>query len=118
VLSITESVIHQDPELILDRLRALKALGVRIAIAGFGHGHFSLTTLRQLPADILKISGPYVHDRDRRWTTWRWYQIMMTLAEMLRLDTLADGIETAAQFAALRDLGCPLRPGGRTWARR
>jgi diguanylate cyclase (GGDEF)-like protein len=106
VLEITETLVHHDADLVIDRLGALKALGIRIAIDGFGTGHFSLSNLRRLPVDILKIGRSFVEGLTEGAENLAFVSMIMRLGETLRLETIADDIGTVEQFARLREVGC------------
>jgi diguanylate cyclase (GGDEF)-like protein/PAS domain S-box-containing protein len=116
VLEITESVLMQQTDTVLERLQALKALGVRLAIDDFGTGYSSLSYLQRFPIDILKIAKPFVeevaHGADRSALA----RAIIGLGDTLRLDTIAEGIEMAEQRAALIELGCTLGQGHHFWA--
>lgn len=105
-LEITEHVTAREPEMALRILRALKDLGIGIAIDDFGIGYSSLSYLQMLPIDRLKIDRAFVStlNVDRRGEA-----ICRTILDMSRnlgLMTLAEGIETAAQHRALLRYGC------------
>ncbi len=111
VLEITESVLMQQTDSVLERLQQLKAVGVRLAIDDFGTGYSSLSYLQRFPIDILKIAKPFVeevaHGADRSALA----RAIIGLGDTLRLDTIAEGIEMAEQRAALIELGCTLGQG-------
>jgi diguanylate cyclase (GGDEF)-like protein len=104
-LEVTESVMVEGDSA-LDTLRALRALGVQIAVDDFGTGYSSLSCLRDLPIDVLKIAKPFVDrlgrtDDDRALVT-----SVVGVAHSLRLGTVAEGIERPDQAEALRVAGC------------
>jgi diguanylate cyclase (GGDEF)-like protein/PAS domain S-box-containing protein len=111
VLEITESVLMQQSETILDRLHALKALGVRLAIDDFGTGYSSLGYLQRFPIDILKIDKSFVDDVGRGDTESALARAVIALGETLQLQTIAEGIELKQQLSGLQDLGCELGQG-------
>jgi EAL domain-containing protein (putative c-di-GMP-specific phosphodiesterase class I) len=111
MLEITENVLMHDMHSTVARLRQLKGLGVRIAVDDFGTGYSSLSYLRHLPIDVLKIARPFIdglgHDAQQSALA----EVIMRLGSTLNLITIAEGIETAAQWERLRDLGCDVGQG-------
>jgi diguanylate cyclase (GGDEF)-like protein/PAS domain S-box-containing protein len=104
-LEITETTLVRDVETTIAVFRALKALGVRLAIDDFGTGYSSLSYLRQFPIDILKIDRSFVASLDEGTESSALVRSILNLSETLRLDTVAEGIETLAQRRALESLG-------------
>jgi EAL domain-containing protein (putative c-di-GMP-specific phosphodiesterase class I) len=104
-LEITETVLVQDVEATVAAFRALKALGVRLAIDDFGTGYSSLSYLRQFPIDTLKIDRSFVAGLDGSEDSTALVRSILSLSSTLRLDTVAEGIETTEQRLALRRLG-------------
>jgi diguanylate cyclase (GGDEF)-like protein/PAS domain S-box-containing protein len=115
VLEITESVLMQQTDAVLDRLEQLKALGVRLAIDDFGTGYSSLSYLQRFPIDILKIAKPFVEEVGQGADRSALARAIIGLGDTLRLQTIAEGIERAEQRAALLELGCPLGQGHHFW---
>jgi diguanylate cyclase (GGDEF)-like protein/PAS domain S-box-containing protein len=105
VLEITESVLVLNVEETVATFRALKALGVRLAIDDFGTGYSSLSYLRQFPVDILKVDRSFVASLDGGTDSIALVRSIVSLSSTLRLDTVAEGIETAEQRQVLRGLG-------------
>ncbi len=104
-LEITEStlqVIEHSRRL----LGALKALGVSIAIDDFGTGYSSLSVIRHLPIDRLKIDQSFVHDIPGDADDVAIVESIISLSRTLGLRVTAEGVETEAQLAVLRRLGC------------
>jgi diguanylate cyclase (GGDEF)-like protein len=115
VLEITESVLMQQTDSVLDRLQQLKGLGVRLAIDDFGTGYSSLSYLQRFPIDILKIAKPFVEDVGQGADRSALARAIIGLGDTLRLQTIAEGIERAEQRAALIELGCTMGQGHHFW---
>src|SRR5919197_4214541 len=111
VLEITESLLIQDTEATIAKLRELKGLGVHLAIDDFGTGYSSLSYIRQLPVDILKVDKSFidaVHESPEASAVAR---VIIRLGRTLNLRTVAEGIEESAQVEALRAMQCQLGQG-------
>src|SRR5687767_1733271 len=106
VLEITETVIMQETEATLARLRELKQLGVRLAIDDFGTGYSSLSYLQRFPVDILKIDRSFTEGLQRGDHDAAFVRTIVSLAEALDLRTIAEGVEQWEQFEVLASLGC------------
>jgi len=105
ILEITESMLL-DSHAVIARLAELKRLGVRIAIDDFGTGYSSLNYLRRFPVDMLKIAKPFVDQIGSDADQERLAEAILQLGATLGLDTVAEGIEDAAQRDRLRRLRC------------
>lgn len=105
-LELTETCIIADPVLVAAKLEACKRIGVRIAIDDFGTGYSSLSYLHKFPIDAIKVDRSFVqaieHDERRRAVI----QLILQLAVELDFSVIAEGIETEAHAALLRDIGC------------
>ncbi|WP_167759247.1 EAL domain-containing protein [Blastococcus sp. TF02A_35] len=110
-LELTEGVLVRDVDAVVTQLEALRALGVRIAIDDFGTGFSSLSYLRKLPADVLKIDRSFVTDLPGGRSATTLIASIVELARTLGLDVVAEGVETDGQRTALRDLNCGLAQG-------
>lgn len=110
-LEITESVVMRDTSQILERLTALKEVGIRLAVDDFGTGYSSLSYIRQFPIDVLKIDKSFIDGVARGGDGAALARTIVALADTLQLRTVAEGIEDGAQSTALRALGCTLGQG-------
>ena len=106
VLEITESALINDTPATLRVMRELKALGLRIAVDDFGTGYSALSYLRQFPIDVLKISKPFVDDVRRGHDERALTEAIVRIADALRLETVAEGVEHEDQRVALEAMGC------------
>ena len=105
-LEITESIFIANVEKTLETLHSLRALGVRIALDDFGTGYSSLSYLRSFPFDKLKIDQSFVRDLAQGGNANAVIRAITTLADALGMETLAEGVEDAAQAEILRQEGC------------
>jgi diguanylate cyclase (GGDEF)-like protein/PAS domain S-box-containing protein len=104
-LEITESLIMEDVKNTIDRLHAIRLMGVSIAIDDFGTGFSSLSYLARLPVDSLKIDRSFVTDMTVA-TGLSLVATIINLAHSLKLKVVAEGVETEEQSALLRGLNC------------
>ncbi len=111
VVEITETVLMRDPAAIADRLRQLKALGVRIAIDDFGTGYSSMAYLQQFPVDVLKIDRSFVMGMVESAEGAALVRALVQLGKALGLTTLAEGIEDEVQLYRLRAEKCDAGQG-------
>ncbi len=111
-LEITESILMADPRLASRQLQALKGLDVRLAIDDFGTGYSSLAYMRRFPVDEVKIDRDFIAPLDpAAIEDIAVVRSVLTLCRSLRLETVAEGIETTEQLQVLADLGCDLGQG-------
>nr|WP_315476464.1 bifunctional diguanylate cyclase/phosphodiesterase [uncultured Undibacterium sp.] len=110
-LEITESVLMQDPERSIERLGALRQLGVRLSIDDFGTGYSSLAYLRVLPVQAFKLDRGFVWDMGKGGKGWEICATAIGLAQNLGLEVVAEGVETEEQCQQLQKLGCHLLQG-------
>jgi diguanylate cyclase (GGDEF)-like protein len=105
-LEITESVLLQDDQAVLDALHQFRGLGVRICMDDFGTGYSSLSYLRSFPFDKIKIDRSFVHELGRKPDCAAIIRAVMQLGSSLGMITTAEGVETEEQFDILRAEGC------------
>jgi diguanylate cyclase (GGDEF)-like protein/PAS domain S-box-containing protein len=111
VLEITESVLIQDVEAMAAKLRVLTAYGLRVAVDDFGTGYSSLSYLHRFPVHLLKIDKSFTDRVDQGFDEAALARAIVRLGQALHLETVAEGVETASQLAALRELGCTFGQG-------
>jgi diguanylate cyclase (GGDEF)-like protein len=105
-LEITETTAMQNAEVTVDVLRALRAIGVGISIDDFGMGYSSLNYLKRFPITAVKIDRAFVHDLATDEGDAAIVSAVIGMARSLRLRVIAEGVETAEQFAFLRHKNC------------
>ncbi|MDO8860803.1 EAL domain-containing protein [Haliea sp. E1-2-M8] len=105
-LEITESLMMLDVEQNVESLNAIRELGVRIAIDDFGTGYSSLSHLARLPVDTLKVDRTFVQDMTLSPEGHVLVHAIISLAHLLKINVVAEGVETEGQSEALRLLSC------------
>jgi diguanylate cyclase (GGDEF)-like protein/PAS domain S-box-containing protein len=109
ILELTESVMMRDMDLSTMHMNALRALGVRLAIDDFGTGYSSLNYLRRFPVDILKIDRSFLADPSSEVSELT--AAVVNLAQIFKLQAVAEGIENAGQLKRIEDTNCEFGQG-------
>jgi len=105
-IEITESVTLNDFEHVRQRLRKLNSYGITIAIDDFGTGYSSLSYLQKLPINTLKIDRSFLKDLDNEHESSSIVAALISMAQGLNINTIAEGVETEGQKKYLKSLGC------------
>jgi diguanylate cyclase len=103
---MTESVMLEDLDQAVQRLTALRQLGVKIAIDDFGTGYCSFEYLRRLPVDVLKIDQAFTREIESDTHSAVLVDLMNQLAHSFGLRSVAEGVETPGQLGTIRLLSC------------
>lgn len=109
-LEITESVAMDEPKIVIEALRELKAFGVTIAIDDFGTGFSSMSYLQQLPLDRLKVDRSFINEIKPNQSAFI-ADTIVTLGNKMGLQTIAEGIEKRDQASYMLKLGCDAAQG-------
>ena len=110
-IEVTESILADDHQVVVETLQAIRALGVSVALDDFGTGYSSMNQLQRLPIDCLKIDRSFIqsmNDNDRSTSV---VHALIELGKALGLVTIAEGIETQDQLEALRRPECDIAQG-------
>jgi diguanylate cyclase (GGDEF)-like protein len=112
-LEITESVVMEDVDSAIAVLKEMKTLGVKLGIDDFGTGYSSLSYLSRFPTDTLKVDKSFVGRLELagEGENVAIVRTIITLAHVLGMDVIAEGVETSEQLAKLRSLGCEYGQG-------
>lgn len=107
MVEVLETVIATTPDdAVVRSINALARMGCRIDLDDFGTGHASLASIRRFAAGRIKIDRSFVMKVDRDPDQQRMITAILSMAERLGLDTLAEGVETVGEHAMLAQLGC------------
>jgi EAL domain-containing protein (putative c-di-GMP-specific phosphodiesterase class I)/PleD family two-component response regulator len=106
VVELTESMLMDDMQASLEQMEAMKALGLTLSIDDFGTGYSSLSYLKRFPLDELKIDRSFVIDLPGQTADTAIVSTVIGLGHSLGMTVIAEGVETLAQLACLKQLGC------------
>ena len=110
-VEITESILIEHPEQVIATLTRLRALGVKVLLDDFGTGYSSLAYLHRFPLDTLKIDATFVQRMVDDQGSAEIVRTIIVLAHNLGMDVVAEGVETAEQYALLRQWQCDYAQG-------
>jgi EAL domain-containing protein (putative c-di-GMP-specific phosphodiesterase class I) len=110
-LEITESCMMSEPERVIAMLQSVQDMGVQLSLDDFGTGFSSLSYLRRLPIDEIKIDKSFVKEMTTNSSDAEIVRATINLAHNLGRQVVAEGIEDAATWEMLRDMGCDLGQG-------
>ena len=105
-LEITESVLIDDFEQVVSKLRTLKEYGIKISLDDFGTGYSSLSYLKGLPIDTLKIDKSFIDTVTEDRSTQVITESIVSMVKKLGYETVAEGVETEEQFEYLKKIEC------------
>ena len=110
-LEITESTVMGDPTGAVAMLTQIKSLGIRLAIDDFGTGYSSLSYLHRFPLDTLKIDRSFISGMGNEGEGMEIARTILPMANNLKLDVVAEGVETVQQVLLLKKLQCKYGQG-------
>lgn len=110
-LEMTESILLEEFDETVAKIKALQSLGVRFALDDFGTGYSSLSYLKRLPLDELKIDRSFIHELAEETNDAVLVDTILTMAKRIGLEVVAEGVEHEAVLNYLRQRGCPVFQG-------
>ena len=105
-LELTESMLVNNIDSVIEKMNALKQIGVKLSLDDFGTGYSSLSYLKKMPLDQLKIDGSFIKDALSNHNDATISKTIIQLAKSLDLEVMAEGVETSEQRLFLSDSGC------------
>ena len=111
LLEITESAYTRDSAQIISTVKQLRDLGFRIEMDDFGTGYSSLNMISSLPIDALKLDMRFIREAFRDGKDTRLIELIIDIADYLKVPVIAEGVETEEQLNALRTMGCEIVQG-------
>lgn len=110
-IEITESVAMDDFEFTSDTLKKLQEIGIRVSLDDFGTGYSSLNYLKRLPINTVKIDKSFVHDLTKDSNEEAIAEAVIVLAHKMKLNVIAEGVETREELAILKAYNCDIAQG-------
>jgi EAL domain-containing protein (putative c-di-GMP-specific phosphodiesterase class I) len=105
-LEITEGIMMYQLDTTMEILNTLKKIGVRLSVDDFGTGYSSLSYLKRFPIDMLKIDKSFVNDITTDPSDKAIVAAITVMAQQLKLEVIAEGVESLSQLEFLRELHC------------
>jgi diguanylate cyclase (GGDEF)-like protein/PAS domain S-box-containing protein len=105
-LELTESVVLDNVDEAIEKMQRLRAIGVRLSMDDFGTGYSSLSYLKRLPLTQIKIDRSFVQDIVNDKSDAAIVQAIIAMSQTLKLNVIAEGVETEEQFSILKQYGC------------
>jgi EAL domain-containing protein (putative c-di-GMP-specific phosphodiesterase class I) len=110
-LELTESAVMENAESVISMMKQIRELGIQLSIDDFGTGYSSLSYLHRFPINTLKVDRSFVNSMEDGSENGEIVRTVIALAKTLRLNVVAEGIETIHQLHQLRILGCEYGQG-------
>ena len=110
-LEVTESAYTDNAKKVLEVIRRLRERGFEIEMDDFGSGYSSLNMLSDMPIDVLKMDMKFIRNIETSETDRRLVSLILDIARYLRVDVVAEGVETEGQLAVLKQGKCDLVQG-------
>jgi EAL domain-containing protein (putative c-di-GMP-specific phosphodiesterase class I) len=110
-VEVTEGALMEDIPHIRETFERVRSAGVKVALDDFGTGYSSLARLSRVPVDVIKLDRAFVTDIDTRVEARHMASAILGLSTAIGATMVAEGIETEAEAATLRDIGCVLGQG-------
>lgn len=110
-VEITESCMMEAPTAVVECLDGIRNMGVRIAMDDFGTGYSSLGALASLPIDTLKIDRSFISGLEVGQSNEKIVSAILSLAQSLQLEVVAEGVETESEHRYLVEKGCEVSQG-------
>lgn len=110
-MEVTEGVVVHNVNDVVFAMEALRSLGVRFALDDFGTGYSSISYLKELPVSVLKIDKSFVRDITSDPSDRILVEAISTMGNMLSLQVVAEGVETAEQLKVIQQIGCEFYQG-------
>lgn len=110
-LELTESVVMDDPQNSISKLKTLRDMGINLSIDDFGTGYSSFNYLKDLPINIIKIDRSFIMNIEKSKKDLSLVESIINIAHILGLNVVAEGIESAESGELLRDIKCDIAQG-------
>ena len=110
-LEITESVLIDDFKSVISKMMELRDYGIKVSLDDFGTGFSSLSYLKGLPIDTLKIDKSFIDNITTDNSSWIIAETIISMSKRLGFETVAEGVETKEQYEKLKEISCDLIQG-------
>ena len=110
-LEVTETAYIENDDRVVEVIKDLRSSGYKVDMDDFGSGYSSLNMLSVMPIDLLKMDRAFIRDIENNDKSNRLVKLILEIAKTLKVDVIAEGVETQAQIDILRDLGCEMVQG-------